>query len=175
MARWQAVHREGRAVHLAHADRQERGAGVSSQPAQGVVLQTAGRQHQRRLRGYFRAERAAAQPAGAAGERFFGRVSLPRPASDHGTKPIGTGPFKFVEFKRGASIRLIRNPDYWKKDRPYLDEITFRMIDSRATRMLAFATGDFDITFPSDVSVPLMKDMKARAPKAICEMITTGT
>src|SRR6266853_1434680 len=41
--------------------------------------------------------------------------------------------------------------------------------------MLAFATGDFDITFPSDVSVPLMKDMKARAPKAICEMITTGT
>ena len=49
------------------------------------------------------------------------------------------------------------------------------MIDSRATRMLAFATGDFDITFPSDVSVPLMKDIKARAPNAICEMITTGT
>ena len=91
------------------------------------------------------------------------------------TRPVGTGPFKFVEFKRGNSIRLVRNPDYWKKDRPYLDEITFRMIDSRATRMLAFATGEFDITFPSDVSVPLMKDMKARAPNAICEMITTGT
>ena len=91
------------------------------------------------------------------------------------TKPIGTGPFKFVEFKRGESIRLVRNPDYFKKDLPYLDEITFRMIDSRATRMLAFATGEFDITFPSDVSVPLMKDMKARAPKAICEMTTTGT
>jgi peptide/nickel transport system substrate-binding protein len=91
------------------------------------------------------------------------------------TRPVGTGPFKFVEFKRGDSIRLVRNPDYWKKDRPYLDEITFRMIDSRATRMLAFATGDFDITFPSDVSVPLIKDVKARAPKAICEMITTGT
>ena len=91
------------------------------------------------------------------------------------TKPVGTGPFKFVEFRRGASIRLVRNPDYWKKDRPYLDEITFRMIDSRATRMLAFATGEFDITFPSDVSVPLMKDIKARAPNAICEVITTGT
>ena len=49
------------------------------------------------------------------------------------------------------------------------------MIDSRATRMLAFATGDYDITFPSDVSVPLMKDVKARAPHAICEMTTTGT
>ncbi len=49
------------------------------------------------------------------------------------------------------------------------------MIDSRATRMLAFATGDYDITFPSDVSIPLMKDIKARAPNAICEMTATGT
>ncbi|WP_407151745.1 ABC transporter substrate-binding protein [Bradyrhizobium sp. ORS 86] len=91
------------------------------------------------------------------------------------TKPIGTGPFKFVEFKRGDSIRLVRNPDYFKKDRPYLDEITARTIDSRATRMLAFATGDYDITFPSDVTIPLMKDVKARAPNAICEMTATNT
>src|SRR5215217_3400372 len=35
------------------------------------------------------------------------------------TKPVGTGPFKLVEFNRGNSIRLVRNPDYWKKDRPY--------------------------------------------------------
>ncbi|WP_375775458.1 ABC transporter substrate-binding protein [Bradyrhizobium sp. ma5] len=90
------------------------------------------------------------------------------------TKPIGTGPFKFVEFRRGDSIRLVRNPDYFKKDRPYLDEITVRSIDSRATRMLAFATGDYDITFPSDVSIPLMKDVKARAPNAICEMTSTN-
>src|SRR5216683_6319376 len=34
------------------------------------------------------------------------------------TRPVGTGPFKLVEFNRGASIRLVRNPDYWKKDRP---------------------------------------------------------
>jgi peptide/nickel transport system substrate-binding protein len=91
------------------------------------------------------------------------------------TKPVGTGPFKFVEFKRGTSIHLVRNPDYWKKDRPYLDEITFRMVDSRATRLLGFVTGEFDITFPSDVSVPLMKDIKAQAPNAICQMIPTGT
>src|SRR5829696_3831815 len=54
------------------------------------------------------------------------------------TKPVGTGPFRFVEFKRGESMRLVRNPDYFKKDRPYLDEIAVRTIDSRATRMLAF-------------------------------------
>lgn len=90
------------------------------------------------------------------------------------TNPVGTGPFKLVEFRRGASIRLVRNPDYFKKDRPYLDEINFRVIDSRATRMLAFASGEFDITFPSDVSIPLLKDMKERAPHAVCEMTTTG-
>ena len=40
---------------------------------------------------------------------------------DMRTNPIGTGPFKFVEFKRGESIKFVRNPDYWKKGLPYLD------------------------------------------------------
>src|SRR5258708_6208107 len=91
------------------------------------------------------------------------------------TKPIGTGPFKLVDFKRGDSIGLMRNPDYFKKDRPFLDEITFRVIDSRATRMLPFSTGDFDITFPSDVTVPLMKAIKAPAPHPICQITPSGT
>src|SRR5262249_17296765 len=90
------------------------------------------------------------------------------------TKPVGTGPFKLAEFKRGASIRLVRNPDYFKKDRPYLDEITFRVIDSRATRVLAFSAGEFDITFPSDITVALVRDVKARAPNAICETVQAG-
>src|SRR5260370_28442799 len=67
------------------------------------------------------------------------------------TKPVGTGPFKFVEFKRGESIRLVRNPDYWKKDRTYLDDITFRVLDPLATRMLPFHTGEFATTFTSRV------------------------
>lgn len=90
-------------------------------------------------------------------------------------RPIGTGPFKFVEFRRGQSIQLTRNTEYWKKDRPFLDEITFKMIDNRSTRMLAFQTGEFDITFPSDVTIPLMKDIQSRAPKAVCERVPSGT
>src|SRR5205085_11941539 len=70
------------------------------------------------------------------------------------TKPIGTGPFKLVELKRSESIRLVRNADYWKKDRPYLDEITWKIIESRATRLLAFQTGEFDITYTNDVTLP---------------------
>src|ERR1043166_9312683 len=37
------------------------------------------------------------------------------------TRPIGTGPFKFAEFRPNEVIKTVCNPDYWKKDRPYLD------------------------------------------------------
>jgi peptide/nickel transport system substrate-binding protein len=90
------------------------------------------------------------------------------------TKPIGTGPFKFVDFKRGESITLTRNPDYFKKGKPYLDGITYKVIDNRSTRLLAFTTGEFDLTYPSDVTVPLMKDMKAQAPTATCVLNASG-
>ena len=87
------------------------------------------------------------------------------------TKPIGTGPFKFVEFKRqrGRS-RSSRNPDYWKKGRPYVDAIEWRIIASRSTRILAFVAGEFDMTFDNDVTIPLLKDMKSQAPKAVCQI-----
>ncbi len=37
------------------------------------------------------------------------------PPRDMRSHPIGTGPFKFVEFRPNESIRVTRNPDYWKK------------------------------------------------------------
>src|SRR5438105_3516006 len=49
------------------------------------------------------------------------------------TAPVGTGPFKFVEFKQNESIKLARNPDYWRKDRPYLDGLEYTIIPNRST------------------------------------------
>ena len=86
------------------------------------------------------------------------------------TRPIGTGPFKFVEFQRNVAIKLARNPDYWKKGRPFLDAVEMRIIESRATRILAFISGEFDMTFDRDVTVPVLKDLRAQAPKATCEL-----
>jgi peptide/nickel transport system substrate-binding protein len=86
------------------------------------------------------------------------------------THPIGTGPFKFVEFKANESIKLVRNPDYFKKGLPHLDGIEFTIIPNRSTAILAFIAGKFDMTFPTEVSIPLLKDVKSQAPNAICEV-----
>ena len=62
----------------------------------------------------------------------------PRDMRQH---PIGTGPFKFVDFKPNQSITVTRNPDYWKKGRPYLDGVEWTIIKDISTRTLAFTAG----------------------------------
>jgi peptide/nickel transport system substrate-binding protein len=93
---------------------------------------------------------------------------------DMRTNPIGTGPFKFVEWKRNETMKFARNPDYWKKGRPFLDAVEWRIIPNRSTRILAFVAGEFDLTFDSDVTIPLMKDVASGAPKAVCGLRPTG-
>ena len=83
--------------------------------------------------------------------------------------PIGTGPFKFVEFKPNESIRLNRNPDYWKPGRPYLDGIEFRTIKDVSTRLMSFIAGKEDVFF--GVTMPQLKDVKTQMPQAICDMV----
>jgi peptide/nickel transport system substrate-binding protein len=91
---------------------------------------------------------------------------------DMRTKPIGTGPFKFALFKGNEAIKVVRNPDYWKKDRPFVDAVDWRIIPSRSTRILAFVAGEFDMTFNNDVTIPLLRDVKSQAPKAVCDVNT---
>ena len=88
--------------------------------------------------------------------------------------PIGTGPFKFVEYKQNEGIKVTRNTDYWKKDRPYLDGIEYTIIPNRSTAVLGFIAGKFDMTFPTEVSVPLLKDVSNQSPQAICELVPTN-
>lgn len=84
--------------------------------------------------------------------------------------PIGTGPFRFVDYKPNQYIKLTRNPDYWKPGRPYLDAIEYTIIRNVGTAMLAFTARSLDMTFPTQVAVPLIKDLKRQSPEAICEV-----
>jgi peptide/nickel transport system substrate-binding protein len=88
-------------------------------------------------------------------------------------KPIGTGPFKFVEFKPNEVIRLTKNTEYWKPGLPYLDGIEWTIIPNRSTQTLAFVSGKLDMTFPYEVTPALVRDIKSQAPDAICDMDTT--
>jgi peptide/nickel transport system substrate-binding protein len=96
------------------------------------------------------------------------------PAREMRQRPIGTGPFKFVEFKPNESIKVTRNADYWKKDRPNLDGIEFTIIRNMSTATLAFISGALDMTFPYTLTMPLLKDVRTQRPDAICELTPNG-
>ena len=83
--------------------------------------------------------------------------------------PIGTGPFKFVEFKANQSITVTRNPDYWKPGRPYLDGIEYPIIKDVSTRLLSFIAGKEGVYF--GVTMPQLKDVKTQQPQTICDMV----
>jgi peptide/nickel transport system substrate-binding protein len=61
--------------------------------------------------------------------------------------PIGTGPFLMTDWKREVSMKLVRNPHYWKKAPdgqalPYLDELEFQIIKDDSTRLLKLKAGE---------------------------------
>jgi peptide/nickel transport system substrate-binding protein len=89
---------------------------------------------------------------------------------DMRTHPIGTGPFKFIEFRPNEIIKVERNTDYWKPGRPYLDGIEHRIIKDVSTRLLSFISGKEDVYF--GVTMPQLKDVKSQVPEAMCTMYT---
>src|ERR1041385_7793819 len=96
------------------------------------------------------------------------------PARDMRQKPIGTGPFTFVEFKPNEYIKVVSTPDYWKKARPYLDGIEWTITSNQATGQLAFLSGNFDMTSPYFFQVPLINDTKKQDPEAICKLVPSN-
>jgi peptide/nickel transport system substrate-binding protein len=76
---------------------------------------------------------------------------------DYGTPAvgsIGTGPFKFVEWKSGDHQKIARFDDYWDKTAgPYLDDITIKILAEPSTRVAGLQTGEIDYiinNIPSD-------------------------
>jgi len=66
-------------------------------------------------------------------------------------KPLGTGPFKVKEFRRGQYVIVERNPLYWRKDNkgvqlPYLDQIVFKIIPDANTLVTQLKSGEIQMT-----------------------------
>ena len=91
------------------------------------------------------------------------------PLADLRQKCVGTGPFKLKEYVRGQTIELVRNPDYFVPNRPYLDGIRYTIIGERGTRIAALQTGRLDAFVPLDMTKVTAETVKKAAPALVIQ------
>ena len=84
---------------------------------------------------------------GTVGAGQLGLVEAPSMlANPNGAmQPVGTGPFIFVSWEPGAHLIVKRNPNYWQKGLPYLDQITFMPISDDTSRLQSLQAGTVDL------------------------------
>ena len=92
----------------------------------------------------------------------------------YGRNPVGTGPFKFVEWKEGDFILLERFANYWETDAaggklPYLDKVLIKFIIEPSTLVAALKTGEVDgvNSVSPQFMAELRKDPKLNALSAV--------
>ena len=74
-------------------------------------------------------------------------TALAAQGKDIGRRPVGAGPFRFVEWVRDSRIVLERNPDYWQQGLPRLDALEFRPLPDTESRYASIENGDVDVVF----------------------------
>ncbi len=89
------------------------------------------------------------------------------PIAEHRARCIGTGPFKFKEWKRGQSVELVRNPDYFVKGRPYLDAVRYTVIVERGTRVAALQANQIDVAYPGETTLSIAEQLKGAVPSMV--------
>ena len=89
------------------------------------------------------------------------------PIPEHRSRCIGTGPFKFKEWKRGQSVDLVRNPDYFVKGRPYLDAVRYTVIVERGTRVAALQANQIDVAYPGETTLSIAEQLKGAVPSMV--------
>lgn len=72
-------------------------------------------------------------------------TAIKKYGDDFRSHPVGTGPFKFVEWKQNDTVTLEKNPDYWQKGLPKLNKLIYRVIPENTARLNALANGEIDI------------------------------
>lgn len=82
------------------------------------------------------------------------------PGTEPAVAPIGTGPFKLLEYRRGEWLKLERNERHWGR-RPDLDRLTFRFLPDDTTRVLALEAGEVGMIL--DVPREQASALRARA------------
>src|SRR5947207_7110497 len=84
-------------------------------------------------------------------------TAVQKMGADFSRAPVGTGPFKFVEWKTNTHVIIERNPDYWG-DKALVARAVFKVVPDEGARMIALQTGDADmVLFPSPAQLPALR------------------
>lgn len=74
---------------------------------------------------------------------------------DFGKRPVGAGPYKFVEWLTGDHLTIVRNDDYYGA-KPYFREIVFKFVPDPMTRVMMIDSGQADVSLrvpPTDIAM----------------------
>jgi peptide/nickel transport system substrate-binding protein len=72
-------------------------------------------------------------------------AAIEKYGDDFFKNPVGTGPFKFKEWKQNDRITIVKNEDYWQEGLPKLDEVIFRVIPENSARLNALNSEEVDL------------------------------
>ena len=79
------------------------------------------------------------------------------------TNLIGTGPFRFVEFRQNESLTVEKNPDYWREGFPKVDKITFKPVPDAQVRNNGLVSGDLDVIQAGGATTLRLDDLEQKA------------
>jgi len=112
-------------------------------------------------------------------------TAIKKYGQDYGRYPVGTGPFKFVEWVAGSHVDLERNENYWRigedgKPLPYVDKVRLRFIPNTAVKLVEVRSGNVHIVdgvTPKDFEA-VEKDSNLRlvkVPPGIAQWVALNT
>jgi peptide/nickel transport system substrate-binding protein len=89
----------------------------------------------------------------ALGERpgfIVSPAAVKKHGENFGRTPVGTGPFRFVDWIPDSRVTLERFPDYWDKGKPHLDKVVYRVVPDPTVRLTMVRTGEVNIATDVD-------------------------
>ncbi len=107
-------------------------------------------------------------------------TAMAKYGKDISANPVGTGPFKFVEWNRTDFLRVAKFDGYWRKGYPKVDTITWKPVVDSNSRAATMQTGEAQFTFP--VPYELADTLKAKpelevvaAPSIVIRYLSMNT
>lgn len=97
----------------------------------------------------------------------------PKSAPTTASRPIGTGPYRFDDWKRGVSVTLVKDASYRNAAAVRLGKVTFRIINDAAAQVASLLAGDVD-AFPRGLATQSLAQFKADPRFSVTTGSTAG-